>query len=461
MASVFAFFLLLVLSSFLEVESGTGHHSCTQNLQEHRHHLNDSAIHLTVHHLHGPCSPVNSSKLPVFSTLERDRARVRMLNHRLTKNDEKTKSSPGPSKLRPKTVGIPLNPGASIGIGNYVIKLGMGTPSRDYVMVFDTGSSFTWLQCQPCTVYCHGQTGPIFDPKASSTYKSLSCNSLECTSLSDATLNPPACESSGRCIYQASYGDGSYSVGYLSRDALTLASSQTVPGFVYGCGGDNNGLFGQSAGLVGLARNKLSLLAQLSSKYGYAFSYCLPTSTSTGTLSIGHVSIDPSLYAFTRMYSDSRDPSLYFLHITSISVAGKSLPVSTSTYKRTPTIIDSGTVITRLPPDIYSALRTAFVKAMSRYTQAPSYSILDTCFRGRTSGMSVPEVRLVFEGGSDMKLEARNVLYEVSDAVTCLAFASNEAADGLAIIGNHQQLTFGVVFDVSNSRVGFAAGGCS
>ena len=133
-------------------------------------------------------------------------------------------SSPKPTDL--KSLNIPLNPGISIGTGNYYVKVGLGSPAKINSMVLDTGSSLSWLQCQPCAVYCHSQVGTIFDPAASSTYKKLPCGAAECAATKRATLNDPFCDRSGACVYTASYGDSSFSVGYLSQDRLTLAPSQ-------------------------------------------------------------------------------------------------------------------------------------------------------------------------------------------------------------------------------------------
>ncbi|OVA04142.1 Peptidase A1 [Macleaya cordata] len=422
------------------------------------HLINKSGIHLSLHKVHGPCSPLSSeSSLPLIDILVRDEERIRALNSRLTK----TTVNPTSRKRDPRTksVDIPLKPGVSINTGNYYINVGLGTPAKSYAMIVDTGSSLTWLQCQPCQIYCHSQVGPVFDPTTSNTYKAVSCDAAECSSLESATLNPSSCSKRNVCIYQASYGDSSYSIGYLSRDTLSVAPSETLPGFVYGCGQDTDGLFGKAAGLIGLSRNKLSMLAQLSSKYGYVFSYCLPTSSSTGTLSIGQSSYNPAGYKFTPMLADPRDSTLYFLRLTGITIAGKLISVSPEKYK-TPTIIDSGTVITRLPATVYTALRVAFVKAMSKYATAPPYSILDTCFKASSAGMSVAEVTLMFQGGADLKLGAQNIVLEVDNGVTCLAFAGNDDDSGVAIIGNLQQETFKVAYDVTNSRIGFAAGGC-
>ncbi|RLN07304.1 hypothetical protein C2845_PM11G28090 [Panicum miliaceum] len=422
-------------------------------------HLNSSGLHLALHHPRSPCSPAPlPADLPFSAVLTHDDARIASLAARLAKTPssrptalDESSSSPADESL----ASVPLGPGTSVGVGNYVTRMGLGTPAKSYVMVVDTGSSLTWLQCTPCVVSCHRQSGPVFNPKASSSYASVSCSAQQCSDLTSATLNPAACSKSNVCVYQASYGDSSFSVGYLSKDTVSLGSS-SMPNFYYGCGQDNEGLFGRSAGLIGLARNKLSLLYQLAPSLGYSFSYCLPTSSSSGYLSIG--SYNPGQYAYTPMASSSLDDSLYFIKLTGITVAGKPLSVSSSAYSSLPTIIDSGTVITRLPTRVYSALSKAVAAAMKGTPRASAFSILDTCFQGQASQVRAPAVSMAFAGGAALKLAARNLLVDVDSATTCLAFAPARSA---AIIGNTQQQTFSVVYDVKSNKIGFAAGGCS
>ncbi|CAN6280164.1 unnamed protein product [Urochloa humidicola] len=430
-------------------------------------HLNSSGLHLTLHHPRSPCSPAPlPSDLPFAAVLTHDDARIASLAARLAKTpssrptallDESSSSSSSSHDDESSSLAsVPLGPGTSVGVGNYVTRMGLGTPAKSYVMVVDTGSSLTWLQCSPCVVSCHRQSGPVFNPKASSSYASVSCSAPQCGDLTSATLNPAACSTSNVCVYQASYGDSSFSVGYLSKDTVSLGST-SMPNFYYGCGQDNEGLFGRSAGLIGLARNKLSLLYQLAPTLGYSFSYCLPTaSSSSGYLSIG--SYNPGSYAYTPMASSSLDDSLYFIKLTGMTVAGKALAVSASAYTSLPTIIDSGTVITRLPTAVYSALSKAVVAAMKGTPRASAFSILDTCFQGQAAGVRAPAVNMAFAGGAVLKLAARNLLVDVDSATTCLAFAPARSA---AIIGNTQQQTFSVVYDVKSNRIGFAAGGCS
>ncbi|CAO2040900.1 unnamed protein product [Urochloa humidicola] len=440
--------------------------ACESQVKDFPHLMNSSGgLHLTLHHPRSPCSPAPlPSDLPFSAVLTHDDARIASLAARLAKTpssrptallvDETSSSSP--DDVDSSLASVPLGPGTSVGVGNYVTRLGLGTPAKSYVMVVDTGSSLTWLQCSPCVVSCHRQSGPVFNPKASSSYASVSCSAPQCSDLTSATLNPAACSTSNVCVYQASYGDSSFSVGYLSKDTVSLGST-SMPNFYYGCGQDNEGLFGRSAGLIGLARNKLSLLYQLAPTLGYSFSYCLPTaSSSSGYLSIG--SYNPGQYAYTPMVSSSLDDSLYFIQLTGITVAGKALAVSSSAYTSLPTIIDSGTVITRLPTAVYSALSKAVAAAMKGTPRASAFSILDTCFQGQAARLRAPAVNMAFAGGAALKLSAQNLLVDVDSATTCLAFAPARSA---AIIGNTQQQTFSVVYDVKSNRIGFAAGGCS
>ncbi|CAL9097574.1 unnamed protein product [Musa acuminata var. zebrina] len=449
--------LLLCLPFFLLLSAASSplndvpNSSCSANFMDPLRNLNSSGLHLTLHHPRSPCSPAPFPDLPFSAILSHDEARVRSLAARLTKSMPK----PVSSLLRPAAISVPLSPGNSIGVGNYITRIDLGTPAKSYVMLVDTGSSLSWLQCSPCNVSCHAQVGSVFNPASSATYRAVSCSASECDSLESATLNPSACSRSNVCIYQASYGDSSFSVGYLSKDTLSLGSGHRVANFVFGCGQDNEGLFGQSAGLIGLARNRLSLLSQLAPSLGYSFSYCLPTTGSTGYLSIG--SYEPGQYSYTPMQSSSLDDTLYFVRLTSITVGGRGLPVSSSAYTGTPTVIDSGTVITRLPSDVYDALSSAVAAALRGYPRAPAYSILDTCFKGGLSRLAVPAVEMAFQGGATLRLAPRNVMIDVDSSTTCLAFAPSGR---VAIVGNKQQETYSVVYDVGRLRIGFAAGGC-
>jgi hypothetical protein len=265
-------------------------------------------------------------------------------------------------------------------------------------------------------------------------------------------------------VYGIQYGDQSFSVGFFGKERLTLTPTDVFDNFLFGCGQNNQGLFGNSAGLLGLARDPLSLVQQTAPKYGRFFSYCLPSSSSsTGHLTFGKGSTRASnAIKFTPLSKISDGTSFYGLDITGISVGGSKLAIAGSVFSDSGTIIDSGTVITRLQPAAYSALKTAFRKAMKAYPLTEALSILDTCYDlSKYDKVKFPKIAFSFGGGINVELDAVGVFYAQKISQVCLAFAGNNDASSVAIFGNVQQRRLEVVYDVAGGRVGFGPAGCS
>ncbi|XP_010259084.1 PREDICTED: aspartyl protease family protein At5g10770-like [Nelumbo nucifera] len=412
---------------------------------------------LQVVHINGPCSPLGQGKktnLNLGQILLQDELRVRSIHSRISNSKQ--------SPLADSKAKIPAKSGRSLGTGNFVVNVGLGTPKRDLTLIFDTGSDLTWIQCKPCAVNCYQQNEPTFDPSQSSTYSNISCGSAECTQVGLATGNSPRCSST--CIYGVLYGDNSYSVGFYGRETLTLSASDVFPNFEFGCGQNNRGLFGSAAGLLGLGRNQISLVSQTATKFGKKFSYCLPsTSSGTGFLAFGNqVGTSSSSVKYTSLLTDSRGNSFYFVPLLGISVKGQRLAIPPTAFTSSGTIIDSGTVITRLPPAAYAALRSAFRQAMSKYPSTSSLSILDTCYDlSGYNTVTIPTITLHFGGGTGLAVDSSGILVVASLSQVCLAFAGNSDPSDVAILGNKQQQTFEVVYDVTGGKLGFGAGGCS
>ncbi|KAL2897560.1 hypothetical protein RDABS01_039343 [Bienertia sinuspersici] len=426
---------------------------------------------LEVRHRHAACSSLKSesdkrSRPSHAEILEQDEERVDSIRERVKPKLEEVESLDHKKDgVGQKAVGLPAKSGSTIGSGNFVVTVGLGTPKKDLTLIFDTGSDFTWTQCAPCKKSCYKQKEPVFDPSRSSTYSNISCTSKLCSEVRSATSAKPGC-SSTTCIYGIQYGDSSFSVGFFAKDTLSLGSSDTVPDFYFGCGENNQGLFGGSAGLLGLGRNQLSVMSQCASKYGQYFSYCLPSkSTSTGHLSFGKQSMQHSKMSrsmtFTPLLSSSSGPSFYFIDLQGMSVGGHKLSIPATTFSQGGTLIDSGTVITRLPPDAYTELQAAFSRAMSDYPKAPALSILDTCFDfSKHTSVTVPKIGLVFSGKAEIVLPPSGIFYVKDLSQVCLAFAGNTDSGDVGILGNIQQLTFDVVYDVAGGKLGFGPGGC-
>ncbi|GAV77593.1 Asp domain-containing protein [Cephalotus follicularis] len=407
---------------------------------------------LKVTHKHGPCSPHKQDKANIPShedILRLDQARVDSIQSKMSNSNAKAKDS----------VTLPAQSGSIIGSANYIVTVGMGTPKKDLTLVFDTGSDLTWIQCQPCVVACYPQVDPIFNPSKSTTYKNISCNSDRCKSIASGTGNEPGC-SGTTCVYGIQYGDGSFTVGFLAKDTITL-SSDKLREIEFGCGENNQGLFVGQAGLMGLGPDKLSIVSQTASKYGKIFSYCLPSSSSSaGRLTFGPKSSKSVKY--TRLSANPKTKPYYGLDLRGIYVGGKKLSISPSVFTTSGTIIDSGTVITRLPPAAYSALKAAFKKKLSQYPRAPALSILDTCYDfSKYRSVSVPKISFFFRGSVQVRIPAIGLFVASNTSQVCLAIAGNSSPTDLGIYGNTQQLTLQLVYDVAGGKVGFASGGCN
>ncbi|KHM99525.1 Aspartic proteinase nepenthesin-1 [Glycine soja] len=418
---------------------------------------------LEVVHKHGPCSQLNhngKAKTTISPTdiMNLDNERVKYIHSRLSKNLGRENSV---KELDSTT--LPAKSGSLIGSANYFVVVGLGTPKRDLSLIFDTGSDLTWTQCEPCAGSCYKQQDAIFDPSKSSSYINITCTSSLCTQLTSAGIKSVCSSSTNACIYGIQYGDNSTSVGFLSQERLTITATDIVDDFLFGCGQDNEGLFSVplwlgTAGLMGLSRHPISFVQQTSSIYNKIFSYCLPsTSSSLGHLTFGASAATNANLKYTPLSTISGDNTFYGLDIVGISVGGTKLPaVSSSTFSAGGSIIDSGTVITRLAPTV------SFRQGMEKYPVANEDGLFDTCydFSGYKE-ISVPKIDFEFAGGVTVELPLVGIFYVVSAQQVCLAFAANGNENDITIFGNVQQKTLEVVYDVEGGRIGFGAAECN
>ncbi|KAL6909694.1 hypothetical protein ACP4OV_001353 [Aristida adscensionis] len=353
-------------------------------------------------------------------------------------------------------VTIPDRAGADLETLEFVVTVGFGTPARPSTLIFDTGSDVSWIQCAPCAAgRCYPQHDPLFDPSKSSSYAAVACDSPQCA------LGGGKCNGT-TCVYSVEYGDDSSTSGVLSRETLTLTASRALPGFVFGCGQSNRGSFGAADGLMGLGRAAASLPSQAAASFGAVFSYCLPSSNdTTGYLTIGSKPVSGNAQ-FTKMIQKAPYPNFYFVDLVSIDIGGFILPVPPTVFTSTGTLLDSGTIITYLPREAYTALRDRFKFTMKQYKPAPAYDVLDTCydFTGQPS-IIIPAVTLKFSDGGLFDLDFFGIMVFLEQtALGCLAFAARSPAMPFSIIGNTQQRSTEVIYDVAAEKIGFVPASC-
>ncbi|KAK0574190.1 hypothetical protein LWI29_019511 [Acer saccharum] len=415
--------------------------------------------------LHSRTSILKSShveyKSLTLARLDRDSARVKSLSTRLdlaitglSTSDLKPLDSD--LEFQAQDLESPIVSGTSQGSGEYFSRVGIGNPPSQVYMVLDTGSDVNWVQCAPCA-NCYHQADPIFEPASSSSYSPLTCDTNQCNSLDVSECR------NHTCLYEVSYGDGSYTVGDFVTETVTLGST-SVDNIAIGCGHNNEGLFVGAAGLLGLGGGSLSFPSQVNAT---TFSYCLVDRDSDSASTLDFDSPLPPNAITAPLIRNHQLDTFYYLGLTGLSVGGELLPISESAFKIDVSgnggiIIDSGTAVTRLQTDTYNSLRDAFVKGTQGLPSANGVALFDTCYDlSSKSSVDVPTVSFHFgEGqGKVLPLPAKNYLIPVdSNGTFCFAFAPTSSE--LSIIGNVQQQGTRVSFDIGNSLVGFSPDKC-
>ncbi|KAK1268898.1 Protein ASPARTIC PROTEASE IN GUARD CELL 1 [Acorus gramineus] len=405
-----------------------------------------------------PTTPSSSSSYRslTLSRLLRDSLRVSSLLSRLSLAHNTSSLKP---LLLSSLSSSPIVSGTSQGSGEYFTRLSFGRPPKPLSLVLDTGSDLTWLQCRPC-LDCYQQSDPIFDPSSSSSYSPLPCSSPLCRS-----LDVSACARNRSCLYQVSYGDGSFTVGDFASESVAFGDGNDQR-IALGCGHDNEGLFVGAAGLLGLGAGALSFPSQIKVS---TFSYCLVDrdSVASSTLDFGSAAASYEAAVTAPLLRNRKMETFYYVGMTGMSVGGEVLSIPASAFEMDEAgeggvIVDSGTAVTRLPAEAYGSLREAFKKGTGGLPAAEGVALFDTCYdlSGRES-VEVPTVAFHFAGGKSLALPAKNYLIPVdSEGTFCFAFAPTGTTGRLSIIGNLQQQGTRVAFDVANSVVSFTPNKC-
>ncbi|KAG7582438.1 Xylanase inhibitor N-terminal [Arabidopsis suecica] len=399
----------------------------------------------------------------VLSRLERDSSRVagiaakiRIAVEGIDRSDLKPVNNED-TRYQPEALTTPVVSGVSQGSGEYFSRIGVGTPAKEMYLVLDTGSDVNWIQCEPCSD-CYQQSDPVFNPTSSSTYKSLTCSASQCS-----LLETSACRSN-KCLYQVSYGDGSFTVGELATDTVTFGNSGKINDVALGCGHDNEGLFTGAAGLLGLGGGALSITNQMKAT---SFSYCLVDRDSGKSSSLDFNSVQlGSGDATAPLLRNQKIDTFYYVGLSGFSVGGQKVIMPDAIFEVDASgsggvILDCGTAVTRLQTQAYNSLRDAFLKLTTNLKKgSSSISLFDTCYDfSSLSTVKVPTVAFHFTGGKSLDLPAKNYLIPVDDNGTfCFAFAPTSSS--LSIIGNVQQQGTRITYDLANKIIGLSGNKC-
>lgn len=365
------------------------------------------------------------------------RARVRYFNSRISKG----------SKYVSKAFSTPQYSNE----GDYLMRVGVGSPAQEFVAIADTGSDLFWLQCN--CLSCYPQPSPYFDPTTSSTFSPEICTSSMCQQLPTF-----GCTTNSQCEYAYGYGDQSSTQGILSSDVITLGSTTFTGQF--GCGEANQGTFSNTDGLVGLGRGPVSIISQMGVS---AFSYCLVSFYSSTSKTSALVFGDSGgSYSYTPLVFNAAIPTFYYVNLNGISVNGVPLSIPAGTFSLDSAgdggfILDSGTTVTQLQNAAYTPLLTK-VQSLISYPAIDGSSVgLDACYTVG-SNPTWPSVTFKFQG-VDVVLPGDNLFLRM-DSQGSYCMAIQDSGSSFGIYGNVQQQNFNIKYDIGSSRIGFSSTTC-
>ncbi|KAJ1391247.1 Xylanase inhibitor, C-terminal [Sesbania bispinosa] len=343
----------------------------------------------------------------------------------------------------------------------HLMELSIGTPPVKFYGITDTGSDLIWTQCLPCSG-CFTQPNPLFDPRKSSSYCEIPCNSGQCQMLLHTQCSPQK-----RCGYTYGYADNFTTQGTLAQETVTITSATGNPlplkGIVFGCAHNRGILNDPEKGIIGLARGPGSLISQISPLVGgNKFSQCLvPFNTDmsvSSIMSFGKGSeVSGAGVVSTPLVVRDETYSYYLVTLLGISVGDTYLRFDSSPAKGN-MLIDSGTHPIYLPQQFYDQV-VAEVKKKVALEPIRDDPLLGSkiCYQTRTN-LNGPLLTAHFEG-ADIPLTPTQTFTIAKDGVYCLAITSTSGGRGT--YGNSAQSNYLIGFDLERQVVSFKPMDCT
>ncbi|OVA02962.1 Peptidase A1 [Macleaya cordata] len=372
--------------------------------------------------------------------------------------------------------------------------ISQGTPLTTIKLLFDLGSSFSWIDCSNK------------NPNSTS-YRPIPCNSSLCKSLNYFSL---PCSSNHTCsLFPENPLTRKATIAESFRDSLSLPTTNgrnpgqlaLISDFIFSCSSQPQLLLGLPegvSGLLALGRSNFSLPAQVSNAFTlpYLFTLCLSSSPSApgvaffGTRgpyvfhpetdlsnSLIHTPLLLNPVSNTVITYNGRPSDEYFIGVRTVKVNGKPVKLNGKLL----TVDENGfggtkisTVLpyTTMETSIYKAFTEAFTREAAklnlRVTKNP-VKPFSVCFSlddvGSTRvGPAVPTVDFVMEKDDvywrmfGVNLMVRMVGDEEEDHMWCLGFVDGGTNPRTSIvIGGHQMEDNLLQFDLRLKRFGFSS----
>ncbi|KAF5193862.1 Aspartic proteinase NANA, chloroplast [Thalictrum thalictroides] len=419
---------------------------------------------------------------PPKNQFERVQELVQIDNHRIhmisqtvgrRRKDLETKSSGSGS-----AAAIPLHSGAYSGTGQYFVQFRVGTPSQKFLLVADTGSDLTWMNCRFTCHNCPRRSitnRRVFHAHRSLSFKIIPCSSEMCLTLPfSLTL---CTEPKAPCNYDYRYSDGSSARGIFANETVSVALANgrkmKLHNVVIGCSSSIQGSsFLAADGVLGLGYSASSFVVKAKEKFGGKFSYCLVDHLSSKNVSsyltFGHNSIENYIGSadmqYTQLALSTVNGGFYQVNVAGISVGGVMLDIPINVWDVSGeggVIIDSGSSLTYLAEPAYNVVMDALKLPLIRSTKQIELNPFEFCFNSINFDESlVPKLVIHFADSARFEPPVKSYVIDVAKGVKCFGFMSN-SWPGLSIIGNIMQQNFMWEFDTVNKMLGFAPSGCA
>ncbi|CAA2972704.1 aspartic proteinase CDR1-like [Olea europaea var. sylvestris] len=348
--------------------------------------------------------------------------------------------------------------------GEYLMKISIGTPPVEILVMADTGSDLLWTQCLPCET-CE-QNAPLFDPRKSTSYSHLPYSSNLCRAVT--AVGHASRDHEDNCRYSVSYRDDSYSKGDLATETISLQSNsgKSVSYKVaFGCGHDNRDTSNEAdagnTGIIGLGGGSLSLVRQLYKSIGGTFSYCLtqideydaPSKISFGSdaLVLGPKVVSTPLIIYKSYYIRLEGVTVGTNRLNYEPPSGNGFPED-----RGYIIIDSGTMLTFFFEQFYLKLESALVEVIKGERVKETPGDFKLCYRTSRGDFDAPKIVVHFSD-ADLELSSTNTFLEVKGMLCLTMVPSNDKQ----IFGNLNQMDYLVGYDLVNNKVSFKPTDCS
>ncbi|XP_074303629.1 aspartic proteinase nepenthesin-1-like [Silene latifolia] len=366
--------------------------------------------------------------------------------------------------------------------GYFVTQLTFGNLTSPFsaIVIVDTFSNHTWVQCAGCNPCFNLNATLALDDSPS--FVRMNLNDARCV---------PRKNFDGSCAFESSFGQG-HTEGYLGNTKFIFNyienqenRTKIFPNIALGCGIKNNNFSfnGETesnfiAGVIGLTPGPRSFITQLDETINGRFSYCIPSGGGNTTTMLFGDNADIGGDDERRVQTIAMKPSArYHLYLAAIIVGGVRLHIDPTVFAldekdyTTGFFIDPGSPITVLTNSSYVLVRNAMTDHFTKYGWDPikvsSENYYDLCYStvpDTTKHQVYPSVAFHFvespgAGGEvEFLLPAENVFgkSEAEDGF-CLKMVPS---DGPSIFGAAQQANYRFLFDVNAELLSFVSEKC-